>query len=572
MISDCTVTEDRVCGILGEVTFSCTESQQTWTVPTGVTEIEVDVYGAAGHECYFPGYESDGGLGGRVEATVPVTPGETLYIYVGCEGTLNETTDSPGGWNGGGYGTTHNAGRSGGSGGGASDIRGGGTLLTDRIVVAGGGGGGGTSNYSDQAGGDGGGTTGANGLQGSCGWCTAGLGGTQSAGGAAGAGSWAGNADPGSFGVGGDGNFDGSGGGGGGGYYGGGGGELCGGGGGSSYTDSGITDFTHYQGVRAGDGQVIITYPIPYQCTPGDNVALLATPTTSGGGTSPYGPDKLNDGALEATCSTDRWNWVDNGADQYYQFEWTEPQTIASFWVDNYSGEGPCIDENRGLESGTVQWLDGSTWVDDVGVSGLSDDWTVEFSTPITTTHLRIYDVGTTNPSIYEWEVYECEYVVFEEDFNGDEGVFTRNDYPFGDPLECGLPDGVTFSNTGTAEVMTLLCVDEAQLESRPGLPSGDYLIRVDWILGPDLHANYTNCNYSHFDENYGANCVVPKRLIVVNGTQIYEDSTIHNPAASQTIEVEYTGAIETLFLAFTSRTYADPWITTIDHVQILQQ
>jgi hypothetical protein len=61
-----------------------------------------------------------------------------------------------------------------------------------------------------------------------------------------------------------------AGGGGGGGYYGGGGGEGsgssrggAGGGGGSSFTVAGATNVTHQQGVRAGDGQVAITFTVP---------------------------------------------------------------------------------------------------------------------------------------------------------------------------------------------------------------------------------------------------------------------------------------------------------------------
>ena len=107
----------------GSATFTYTGAAQTWTVPDGVTAVAVEVDGAQGGD---PDY---GGLGGRVQATLAVTPGETLQVNVGGQGA----------WLGGGFGG------GGGNccawgGGGASDIRRGGTTLNDRVVVAGGGG------------------------------------------------------------------------------------------------------------------------------------------------------------------------------------------------------------------------------------------------------------------------------------------------------------------------------------------------------------------------------------------------------------------------------------------------
>ena len=70
-----------------------------------------------------------GGLGGWVQASLSVTAGQTLYIYVGGDGVLR--------YNGGGVGYWQWGG-----GGGASDIRTIQSDLTSRLVVAGGGGGG----------------------------------------------------------------------------------------------------------------------------------------------------------------------------------------------------------------------------------------------------------------------------------------------------------------------------------------------------------------------------------------------------------------------------------------------
>ena len=118
-------------------TFNYTGGKQTFDVPAGARQIEVDMRGAKGAgstEVY----------GGRVRAVIPVTSGEKLVVYVG-----GDATGAAGGFNGGGNGA-----RGGGSeengdgGGGASDVREGGNTLLDRIVAAGGGGGyGGVDSY-----------------------------------------------------------------------------------------------------------------------------------------------------------------------------------------------------------------------------------------------------------------------------------------------------------------------------------------------------------------------------------------------------------------------------------------
>ncbi len=236
-------------------TFNYTGSQQTYIVPACVYSVSVNARGAAG------GGNSTaiGGKGGRVQCDLPVTPGQTLYIYVGSAG---DVTGTPG-YNGGGSGIGGSPSTPGSGGGGASDIRIGGTTLTDRKIVAGGGGGA-TDNGGPSNGGDGGGLIGANGGVGGDPW-TCGIspatGGTQSAGGLGGTSSgcqW--NGQNGSFGIGGDTYMVYRSAGGGGGWYGGGGAHNgASGGGGSSYTDGAATNVMHTQGFQAGDGQVIIT-------------------------------------------------------------------------------------------------------------------------------------------------------------------------------------------------------------------------------------------------------------------------------------------------------------------------
>lgn len=252
----------------GTQTFTYTGSQQTFTVPSGVTSLVIDIKGPSGGENAVGSTVSQGnhipGLGGRVQTTLTVTAGTVIYLYVGGRGSdASSSSAGAGGWNGGGDGAVLSQYR-GGGGGGASDLRINGTSLSNRMVIAGGGGGA-AFNYSagGDDGGDGGGLTGANGQSNNdASNGRGGEGGTQSQGGDGGqySGSYSPGTD-GTLGVGGDGGAGSSGGGGGGGYYGGGGGSWSGGGGGSSYANSDNTsNTTHTQGYNDENGEIIVTW------------------------------------------------------------------------------------------------------------------------------------------------------------------------------------------------------------------------------------------------------------------------------------------------------------------------
>ena len=106
------------------ISFQCTGQLQSYTIPVNVTRISATVCGAAGGGTYA-------GQGQCLsQYQIPVTPGQVLYIAVGCGGGKS------GGYNGGGAGSGYGFG-----GGGASDIRTEASNLTSRIVVAAGGGG-----------------------------------------------------------------------------------------------------------------------------------------------------------------------------------------------------------------------------------------------------------------------------------------------------------------------------------------------------------------------------------------------------------------------------------------------
>ena len=160
------------------VDYSYTGSVQEWIVPCGVTEIQVDAYGASGTTS-IPGYYGNDylGKGGRVQGNIAVTPGQVLKIYVGGSSHFTGSQSQVvAGWNGGGGSGAGYAG------GGATDIRIGGHELTDRILVAGGGGG--RPNWGGACGGHGGGLVADNGCPGNYeGNDGTGKGGSQSSGG-----------------------------------------------------------------------------------------------------------------------------------------------------------------------------------------------------------------------------------------------------------------------------------------------------------------------------------------------------------------------------------------------------
>ena len=223
----------------GSQTFSYTGSQQTFTVPAGVSTITIKVWGAqGGNSGYYSssGNCATGGKGGYSTGTLSVSSGNTVYIYVGgqgegyssCSTQMQNTGAKDGGWNGGGGNSVTGPGGTGG--GGASDVRYGGTGTSNRKIVGGGGGGGGNAENSTRLsnGGAGGGTSGQTMATNTQFYSRSpGNGATQSSGNSNGVGSTANQ------------NLSG---GGGGGYYGGGKGDNSTGGGGGSGYIGGVSD------------------------------------------------------------------------------------------------------------------------------------------------------------------------------------------------------------------------------------------------------------------------------------------------------------------------------------------
>lgn len=159
--------------------FVYTGGVQTFTVPDQCTSVLIECVGAGSGDQLFKKLST----GATAQGTLAVTPGETLYIFVGGVGGRPGGTSRLGGFNGGGNGGIGNNG-DGGGGSGASDVRQGGSTISSRVIVAGGAGGyhvisGGLDSTH---GGHGGGTTGEDGNGGLT--AGSGLGGTQTAGGA----------------------------------------------------------------------------------------------------------------------------------------------------------------------------------------------------------------------------------------------------------------------------------------------------------------------------------------------------------------------------------------------------
>jgi uncharacterized repeat protein (TIGR01451 family) len=283
--SDAQVVQDGCTAV-----FNFDGAAFDFTVPDGIEQVELDVFGAAGGDATGGSQGQNigqGGLGAAVQdAILPVAPGDTMTVIVGGEGgpaagPAGGTDTAPGGTGGFGYQGSIEGGQSGGTGGEAQEYHAGGggggasaVLLNGELVVAAGGGGGGSH------GGDGGdgGTTGRDGESiGTGAALEFGRGASQSVGGAGGVGANGGlNGQAGVAGAGGDGGAavdtsggesspgGDAGGGGGGGTFGGGGaggaaasnpGGGAGGGGGSSITTIGEID----DGERDGDGAIYIT-------------------------------------------------------------------------------------------------------------------------------------------------------------------------------------------------------------------------------------------------------------------------------------------------------------------------
>jgi hypothetical protein len=299
-------------GTQKQVKYSCSHQVRGLVVPEGWTMATIRLAGAQGNHANGGDSSGGAGLGGKVEATVPVKEGDYLRIVVGCQDGWGDGSNGSGGHRAlGKAGNSQDSdpgGYDGATGGGASFVTGPGWEVT--------GGGGGGAGGGD--GGEGIGGTGGHGGRsagaGSYGCCYAGPGG----GGANQGGRRGGDApnyERDNYGL-----YDyGGGGSGGGGCNGGGGGDNqpenpadaepgAGGGGGSSCTSGSATDVEFIDSHQHGNGYVIITFFDPQAGTPSeDTVDTTSTSTTSttsaGQTTTTSGPGTTTTGATTPTTA-----------------------------------------------------------------------------------------------------------------------------------------------------------------------------------------------------------------------------------------------------------------------------
>ena len=173
------------------VNFSYTGAVQTFTVPCGVTSLNVKAWGAGGSGGGQDTYAGAiGGGGAYISTTITVTPGQVFNIIVGggALGGTNCASSAPGG--AGGWGNNiiagargGNAGSTGCSGGGGGGGAGTGLFLGTTPWVVAGGGGGGSGGGNTSSGAAGGGGTGGSPPPGcDCGGCGGGGGSSYSIG------------------------------------------------------------------------------------------------------------------------------------------------------------------------------------------------------------------------------------------------------------------------------------------------------------------------------------------------------------------------------------------------------
>ncbi|MGD9890732.1 MAG: hypothetical protein AB7R89_17105 [Dehalococcoidia bacterium] len=241
-------------------TYSCVGTSEPFTVPAGVTQLQIEARGGQGATPTGGqgGSDGTGGFGGYAWAIIPVTPGETLAVLVGCAGG-NQYSFGLGSGGEGGNAVSSLAGDGGWGGGGS------GVMNADAVpllVAGGGGGGGGGGDFGN--GGDGGaaGVTAEAGERGGGdghgdGGCAACMSSGDINGGNGTGSSWA---EGGGGGGGGGGGYIGGGGGHGGDEGGGGGG---GGGAGSSYVTHAASESGFAWNTTGGDGSVTIRWTAP---------------------------------------------------------------------------------------------------------------------------------------------------------------------------------------------------------------------------------------------------------------------------------------------------------------------
>jgi hypothetical protein len=165
------------------------------------------------------------------------------------------------------------------------------------------------------------------------------------------------------------------------------------------------------------------TEALDADCSCAVNLALTATPLTSGGGmdSTGYGPANFNDGIDEVECQTVEacnqcQGWISNDTStlgKWVEYDWASPVTIGSMYVDAQNCPGSTCYSGRTFGTGNIQWWDGVAWQTAQSFTNNTGDLAVTFATPLNTTKLRVMDLraaacGSQQDAtlIYEWYVW----------------------------------------------------------------------------------------------------------------------------------------------------------------------
>jgi hypothetical protein len=145
-------------------------------------------------------------------------------------------------------------------------------------------------------------------------------------------------------------------------------------------------------------------------CGCGTNLALTATGSHSGGGSTTFGPSVWNDGVTEMQCPSCQ-GWVSNTTTangSWIQYDWNGPVMVGSIWID-----GNTCNLGRTVDSGEVQTWTNNQWVTRNTFTGQDGNFGVNISPPVSTTKVRIFNITagvncpqTSNSLLHEWWVF----------------------------------------------------------------------------------------------------------------------------------------------------------------------
>jgi len=155
----------------------------------------------------------------------------------------------------------------------------------------------------------------------------------------------------------------------------------------------------------------------------------------------------------------------------------------------------------------------------------------------------------------------QCWKEVYFDGFN-DQTDFLEKSQPYGDPYGCvSYSDYVSFGNNSDEHYIELGCDDEGELRKSFNLSSGNYEIELKWRAQNDGSPD-NDCSYTNYDDQYLTNCSLPKRAIIINGSNVIHHISGQLTGNSITTTKSFNGSINKVYLAFgsnySSYTYYD--------------